>query len=114
MGTTHGCSAPSCLPRETGQPETSRRDRQLGRRKGQLTHGLTAKPVPGITLTQAGPVEVNVFDAAGRGCASLFSGRMKAGMQTLSLDTRRLANGVYFLRLEAEAATRSTRLVVSH
>jgi hypothetical protein len=67
-----------------------------------------------FNLTQAGLVRVTAFDAAGRRCASLFSGRMKAGMQTLPLDTRRLANGVYFLRLEAGAATRSARLVVSH
>jgi hypothetical protein len=64
-------------------------------------------------LTQAGMVRVAAFDAAGRRCANLFSGLMKAGRQTLPLDTRRLANGVYFLRLEAEAATHSTRLVVA-
>lgn len=39
---------------------------------------------------------------------------MNAGRQTVPLDTRRLANGVYFLRLEAGKTTRSTRLVVSH
>jgi len=66
-----------------------------------------------FNLTQAGPVQVTAFDAAGRRCASLFSGRMKAGRQTFPLDTRRLADGVYFLRLEAEAATQSTRLVVA-
>jgi hypothetical protein len=67
-----------------------------------------------FNLTQAGPVQVTAFDATGRRCASLFSGQMKAGSQKLSVDTRRLANGVYFLRLEAGAATRSARLVVSH
>jgi hypothetical protein len=66
-----------------------------------------------FNLTQAGPVCVTAFDAAGRKCASLFSGRMNAGMQTVPLDTRRLANGVYFLRLEAGTTTHSTRLVVS-
>jgi hypothetical protein len=66
-----------------------------------------------FNLTQAGPVQVTAFDATGRKCASLFSGRMKAGAQTLPLDTRRLANGVYFLRLEAGTARHSTRLVVS-
>jgi hypothetical protein len=66
-----------------------------------------------FNLTQAGPVQVTAFDAAGRRCASLFSGRMKAGRQTLPLDTRRLANGVYFLRLEAGAEKHSSRLVVS-
>jgi hypothetical protein len=67
-----------------------------------------------FALTQAGPVRVTAFDAAGRRCASLFSGRMKAGRQTLPLDTRRLANGVYFLRLDAGPTKHSARLVVSH
>jgi hypothetical protein len=66
-----------------------------------------------FNLTQAGPVQVSAFDAAGRKYTSLFSGRMKAGNQTLPLDTRRLANGVYFLRLEAGTTRHSTRLVVS-
>ena len=67
-----------------------------------------------FNLAQAGPVQVAAFDATGRRRASLYSGRMNAGRQSLPLDTRRLANGVYFLRLEAGAARRSTRLVVSH
>jgi hypothetical protein len=67
-----------------------------------------------FTLGRTGPVQVSAFDAAGRRCASLFSGRMNAGRQTIPLDTRQLANGVYFLRLEAEAASHSTRLVISH
>ncbi|MCX6843251.1 MAG: T9SS type A sorting domain-containing protein [candidate division WOR-3 bacterium] len=67
-----------------------------------------------FALGRAGPVQVTAFDAAGRRRASLFSGRMNAGRQTILLDTRRLANGIYFLRLEAEAVTRSTRLVVTH
>jgi hypothetical protein len=66
-----------------------------------------------FNLVHAGPVQVTAFDATGRRCASLFSGRMKAGRQTLPLDARRLANGVYFLRLEAGATRHSTRLVVS-
>jgi hypothetical protein len=66
-----------------------------------------------FNVAQAGPVQVTAFDAAGRRCASLFSGRMNAGRQTLQIDTRRLANGVYFLRLEAGATKHSTRLVVA-
>jgi len=78
-----------------------------------LPNPAAGKASLSFALGQAGPVQVTAFDATGRRCASLFSGRMKAGAQTLSLDTRRLANGVYFLRLEAGAATHSTRLVVS-
>jgi hypothetical protein len=65
-------------------------------------------------LRQAGPVQVSAFDAAGRRCAVVHSGRMPAGAYSLAFDTRRLANGVYFLRFEAGTDTRSARLVVSH
>jgi len=67
-----------------------------------------------FSLAQAGPARVTAFDAAGRRRACLFSGRMSAGRQTLPLDARRLANGVYFLRLEAESTDHSARLVISH
>ena len=65
-------------------------------------------------LRQAGPVQVSAFDAAGRRCAGVHSGSLPAGTQSLTFDTRRLANGIYFLRFEAGADTRSARLVVSH
>jgi hypothetical protein len=59
-------------------------------------------------------VQVSAFDAAGRRCAVIHSGRMPAGAHSLPFDTRRLPNGVYFLRFEAGADIRSSRLVVSH
>ena len=65
-------------------------------------------------LRQAGPVQVSTFDAAGRRCAVVHSGTTPAGAHSLTFDTRRLANGVYFLRFEAGSDTRSARLVVSH
>ncbi len=65
-------------------------------------------------LRQAGQVQVSAFDAAGRRCAVVHSGRMPAGTHSLAFDTGRLANGVYFLRFEAGADARSARLVVSH
>jgi hypothetical protein len=65
-------------------------------------------------LKQAGPVQVSAFDAAGRRCAVVHSGSLPAGAHSLAFDTRRLANGVYFLRFEAGADTRSARLVVFH
>jgi hypothetical protein len=65
-------------------------------------------------LKQAGPVQVSAFDASGRRCAVIHSGGMPAGAHTLPFDTRRLANGVYFLRFEAGADRRSSRLVISH
>ena len=67
-----------------------------------------------FTLGRTGPVQVTAFDATGRRCAVLHSGRMTAGTHTLPLDARRMANGVYFLRFEAGTDTRSSRLVVSH
>jgi hypothetical protein len=89
--------------REVGQPVAFRVQPNPASRTASLS----------FSLGQAGLVQVTAFDAAGRRCASLFSGRIKAGTQTLPLDTRRLANGVYFLRLEAGTTRHSTRLVVS-
>jgi hypothetical protein len=66
-----------------------------------------------FNLARAGPVQVAAFDATGRRCVVLHSGQLTAGAHVLPIDTRRLANGVYFLRLEVGAATHSTRLVVS-
>jgi hypothetical protein len=90
-------------------------------REGAMPAAFRALPNPAsrmvslsFSLRQAGPVQVSAFDAAGRRCAVVYSGRMPAGAQRLTFDTRRLANGVYFLRFEAGADTRSARMVVSH
>jgi hypothetical protein len=64
-------------------------------------------------LKQAGPAQISAFDATGRRCAVVHSGRMAAGTHSLAFDTRPLANGVYFLRFEAGAEHGSARLVVA-
>jgi len=38
---------------------------------------------------------------------------MGGGKQTLPFDARRLANGVYFLRMETTTASHSVRLVIA-
>jgi hypothetical protein len=90
--------------RENGQPARFRVLPNPASRMVSLSFGLR----------QAGPVQVSAFDAAGRRCAVVHSGMMTAGAHSLPFDTRRLANGVYFLRFEAGADTRSARMVVSH
>jgi|GEM_PF-961965 len=90
-------------------------------RKAGLPAAFRVRPNPAsrtaslsFALDRAGPVQVTAFDATGRRRAVLHSGIATAGAHTLSVDTRRLANGIYFLRLEAGTARLSTRLVVSH
>ena len=58
------------------------------------------------TLSQAGPVELSIFDAQGRQVRSLLAGEQPAGRATVSWDGRAeggaaVAAGVYFVRFRA-------------
>ena len=68
-----------------------------------------------FSATETSTYTCSLDGAAFTACSSpkAYSG-LAAGAHTLPLDTRRLANGVYFLRFEAGTDTRSARLVVSH
>jgi hypothetical protein len=69
-----------------------------------------------FTLERPGRTTVDVIDAAGRRVASLLDGERGAGAHTLSWNgrdfaERRVASGVYFVRLLAEGETRLARVV---
>ena len=67
-----------------------------------------------LTLDRAMMVSVRVYDVTGRQVATLVDGReVGAGTTTLSLDTARLASGVYVLRVEADGQVASRRLTVT-
>lgn len=59
-----------------------------------------------------GPVRLRVFDLRGRLVGTLLDGRLAAGDHTVALDTRPLASGVYFARLETAAGMVSRRVTV--
>lgn len=67
-----------------------------------------------FSLPQAGRVQLEVWDAVGRKVQTLLDGHAAAGTQTLSWDTRNLANGSYFITLQTEGITRTAKAVVIH
>jgi len=56
------------------------------------------------TLPRAAAVRLELFDATGRCVRQLLSGNQPAGEYRVSFADERLANGVYLLRLAADAA----------
>jgi len=68
-------------------------------------------------MTGGGPVRVAVYDAAGRRVAELYRGVVAAGAHRLVWEGRgdggrRLAAGVYLLRLETTAGARSCKVTL--
>jgi hypothetical protein len=62
-----------------------------------------------------GPVEIAVYDVAGRRIAGVLeSGGLAPGPGTARVDTRSLPSGVYFIRLNAAGASIARKLVVLH
>ncbi|MGH2571168.1 MAG: FlgD immunoglobulin-like domain containing protein, partial [bacterium] len=85
--------------------------------------GLEIRPNPfagrasiSFALDQPGRASVDVFDAAGRRVAKLLDGERDAGAHVLSWSGRddagrRVASGVYFVRLRAQGETRMASVV---
>ena len=66
-----------------------------------------------FVLSAPGPVRLALYDVRGREVAVLMEPPRPAGRHTARLDVRGLAAGVYVLRLEANGAVRTQRLVVA-
>lgn len=70
-----------------------------------------------FTLSRPGPVDLAVYDAAGRRVRSLAKGEWPAGVGRVSWDGRdgdgtRMANGLYWIRLEGEGRRQTQKVVV--
>ena len=63
-------------------------------------------------LPAAADVRLAVYDVLGREVAVAADGRFAAGPQAASVDTSRLAPGLYIIRLTTPGAVRATRLTV--
>lgn len=69
-------------------------------------------------LPWPGPVDIAVFDAAGRRVRTLVSGPTEAGVHSVRWDGRdaggsRSAAGVYFVRFEASGLAQTQKLVLT-
>jgi uncharacterized delta-60 repeat protein len=78
---------------------------------------LVGSAIVGYSLSVAGAATVRLHDAAGRLVAVLADGLHAAGEHRVALSRRTagtaLAEGVYFIRLQAGGAERSVKVVVS-
>lgn len=66
------------------------------------------------TVATSGNVVVTLFDATGRHVEQLENGYRSAGVYSLNIDTDRLANGTYFVVIDAPDQDASSTLVVVH
>jgi len=73
----------------------------------------TGFAVIAFSLPAEGPVELAVYDLAGRRVTTLVSGELAAGRHEVILDATTLTTGVYLYRLTAEEGTLTRRMVVS-
>jgi hypothetical protein len=89
-----------------------------------MSHGLRAWPNPTqssasirFALAREGEARLEIYDPAGRLVRRLVAGRLPAGERTLPWDGRdesgrRVAAGLYLLRLSTGAEVRTSRLVM--
>jgi hypothetical protein len=86
-----------------------------------LTPSLAVVPSPMrslgtimLDLSSAGPVDIGVYDGAGRRIRTIAaSAMMKAGSYAFPMDARGLPGGVYFVRLSAGGARHTSKVVVA-
>ena len=123
-GSTSGGWTPA--PPPTGElfHAVSARQNLVGLEEGKVTFGrtaisLTASPNPGLSplvswqVGRAGPVSVDLYDAAGRLVRSLFGTRSSQALSgSFRVDTRELGSGLYIVKLQSAGKSASTKLVV--
>ena len=63
-------------------------------------------------ITKPGMVSLKVYDRTGRLVETLVNNTQNAGTQTVTWDARKMSNGVYFLRLEADNQTAVHKLIL--
>jgi hypothetical protein len=66
------------------------------------------------TVTASGNVVITLFDVTGRYVEELENADRSAGVYSLDIDTRKLANGTYFVVVNAPDKKASSTLVVVH
>ena len=82
--------------------------------------GVSVRPNPSgrrteivLTLAEAQPVRVSVFDALGREVAVMLDGAVGVGERVVGVDTSAWPAGVYVVRASVGGRTVSARLVVA-
>jgi hypothetical protein len=74
---------------------------------------ISANASIGYSIELAGPVTIAVYDVAGRRVATLLERAVRpAGRGSIELDTRKLAPGVYFVKMEMAAKSVSRKIAI--
>jgi hypothetical protein len=77
-----------------------------------MVNPIRNQAVISYTLTKPGMVSLKLYDRTGRLVETLVNNTQNAGDQTATWDARNVANGVYFLKLEAENQTAVQKLIL--
>jgi hypothetical protein len=67
-----------------------------------------------FSLDEGGPVAIRVYDVMGRLVNTVLEGTRSKGWSTVRLDSKSLASGVYFLKLETRTGSVTRKFVVAH
>jgi hypothetical protein len=80
----------------------------------EQNHPNPASEAPTIrfTVTAAGIVSIEVFDALSKSVATLVHQSMQPGSYETTFDTRDLASGVYYYRMQTGDVPETKKLVV--
>ena len=84
-----------------------------------LTYSLAVKQNPiyrngelTFSVPKATEVNIGLYDASGRLVRTLASGRFNAGVHSVRLEAKGLANGVYFVNMKAEGYKAVKKVVI--
>lgn len=88
-----------------------------GARPAHVSFTSIETPVRGagrvqFTLQRPATATLRLYDVAGRRVATIASGSFTAGEHAVTIDTARLAPGMYLLKLEADGLNESRKLIV--
>jgi len=64
------------------------------------------------TLLKDCDVSINLYDASGRLAKRIASTRSRRGLNTAKIDVSKLARGVYFVKLEGDGDSKTTKVVI--
>ena len=59
-------------------------------------------------------MSIHVYDVAGRLVSTVLQGSRPGGWSSVDINSKNLASGVYFLKMQTNAGTLTRKFVVTH
>jgi hypothetical protein len=66
-----------------------------------------------FAISSPGTVNLKLFDAAGRLVEEVYDGYLEKGNMRVGINTKRLANGIYFVSLETKKGTQTAKFIIA-